>query len=331
MGNGAKVLECEQCGKTFNRGRLVVHERIHRNEKPFTCQNCEKSFRAKEYLKAHSERVHLKLRPFRCQFCDKGFVTNYERKQHTLIHSDVRQFPCSKCGRDFRRRIERTNHRMTAHPEVFSPGWVTKWYCEKCGKAFQRKSGLRQHIGRYHERSLKVTCPRCKKVLGTKGALKVHLGTVCATNGQRQTFLCTECPKTYMTKGGLFSHRMKKHTDPDKLTKHFCRCCGAYFMLRQELYAHDRYHHQNKGRYRKRTQNPDRNEVTKCDPKLHKLSGRVELTRNVVVLNKVIESLLACVQSQAHRAGKAEEKLRQLIAKQGIFEQIFYAEAVGEV
>lgn len=57
--------EWEGCGETFARhGNLVRHEKVvHRGERPFPCDKCEKAFAYKADLVIH-DRSHTGEKPF---------------------------------------------------------------------------------------------------------------------------------------------------------------------------------------------------------------------------------------------------------------------------
>ena len=66
-GRAKKVHECKICGKKISvLSNLKVHMRIHTNEKPYACEECDKKFRESGQLKSHQRQDHSGEKPFQC-------------------------------------------------------------------------------------------------------------------------------------------------------------------------------------------------------------------------------------------------------------------------
>ena len=70
---------------------MLEHERIHSEEKPHSCSQCDGNFELKEDLLEH-ERIHIKEKPFSCLQCDKRFKEKSDLLVHELTHK------CEQCG-----------------------------------------------------------------------------------------------------------------------------------------------------------------------------------------------------------------------------------------
>ena len=96
---------------------LQVQERLHNNEKSFSCLKCDQSFANKSNLKTH-RRVHTKERPFNCSKCDKLFSRKHHLKIHEKIHLDEankKLSSCSDCGKTFRDPQALEKHVRSVH------------------------------------------------------------------------------------------------------------------------------------------------------------------------------------------------------------------------
>ena len=68
-------------------------------ERPYACDQCEKSFTQSSSLRTHQKSIHQKIRPFGCEQCDKRFFTAQHLKQHSFSHTgngDILNISCTK-------------------------------------------------------------------------------------------------------------------------------------------------------------------------------------------------------------------------------------------
>ena len=85
-----KPYNCEQCGKSFKRaGELKVHIRSHSGEKPFKCTHCDYSCSISGAMKEHI-KIHTGVKPFMCKFCDYSCSRLDSLKKHHLTHTGSR-------------------------------------------------------------------------------------------------------------------------------------------------------------------------------------------------------------------------------------------------
>ena len=79
---------CNDCDKTFKTTAFLKrHSLIHLQVKPYFCDECGKSFADPSYFKCHKKEQHSGSRPFECSFCAKGFKMQKSLKLHLKTHS----------------------------------------------------------------------------------------------------------------------------------------------------------------------------------------------------------------------------------------------------
>ena len=82
-----KPSQCDQCDKTFaTNGNLVIHQRIHSEDKPQNCNPCNKAITVSSTLVVH-QRIHSEDKPQNYNPCDKAFTASSTLVMHQQIHS----------------------------------------------------------------------------------------------------------------------------------------------------------------------------------------------------------------------------------------------------
>nr|XP_056700805.1 zinc finger protein with KRAB and SCAN domains 7-like [Euleptes europaea] len=158
--------KCVQCGKYFKyRSQLLVHQRLHKGEKPFECSECRKRFSQRGHLEMH-QRTHTGEKPFECSECGKRFNYSSTLHQHQRTHTGEKPFECSECGKRFSHSGDLKKHLRTHTGEK-------PFQCSECGKRFSYSGDLKKH-SRTHTGEKPFECSECRKRFSYSSDLHQH-------------------------------------------------------------------------------------------------------------------------------------------------------------
>lgn len=135
-------LVCEECGKVcINRARLLEHQLVHVEDRPFACRQCGKSFKNKLRLKYH-EDTHSTT-SYICTICGIRLNSKPTLNMHMVVHSDQKRFKCDYCGNEYKRAKALKAH-LILHTGL------KPYSCDFCDRTFANGSNCRSHKKKAH-------------------------------------------------------------------------------------------------------------------------------------------------------------------------------------
>ncbi|KAM8896105.1 zinc finger protein 75D isoform 2-T2 [Lycaon pictus] len=161
---GRKRKKLSTCTQALPK-HMDLHGKGHAGEKPFKCQECEKSFRVSSDLIKH-QRIHTEEKPYKCQQCDKRFRWSSDLNKHLMAHQGIKPYRCSWCGKSF-------SHNTNLHTHLRIHTGEKPFKCYECGKRFIQNSHLIKHQ-RTHTGEQPYTCSICRRNFSRRSSLLRH-------------------------------------------------------------------------------------------------------------------------------------------------------------
>ncbi|XP_068972818.1 zinc finger protein 358-like isoform X12 [Bombus flavifrons] len=246
------LLECDFCGKQFNRKSfLASHMKQHRHR----CKTCNQTFGLRKDLKQHSEQVHGPVL-YPCSICEYKSNNRWTLKDHFIRkHTSRFDYSCAVCGKQFKIKNDMVQHAKQMHSNA-SPiictvcghacksvpslkshmkykHYKTAYQCNLCKRCMTTQKNLEQHL-LWHKRKEKVVCQTCGKTFGQKRDLDLHL----RIHEGIRPFSCPVCGKKFPRRTAQEQHILI-HTGQRPYT---CDICGQKFAQKPGLICHRKRH-----------------------------------------------------------------------------------------
>ena len=192
---------------------MVEHLKLHTQEKPFSCDKCHKSFKARHSLREHVLRSHENVQKWVCMY-------SYSDDTRSRTTTGI-------CNQKFSSR-----HRLMCHKREHDSS--LKYNCTTCGIEFATKRGLQLHTS-LHTGKYEFTCTACDKGFTTKSLLYEHS----LIHSGEKPISCDMCDKKFSNRGTFWSHKKIHELGARPFV---CKICGRSYNHRSHLAAHARKH-----------------------------------------------------------------------------------------
>ncbi|XP_071083440.1 zinc finger protein 354B-like [Haliotis cracherodii] len=164
-----EIYNCHVCEYSCKQKRtFIIHQRMHKNEKPFKCDFCQKSFFAMSTLKRHA-LIHATDRQHNCPFENCCQVFRYKDLLRSHISKVHKKCKGDNLTNDPEQQVSpsksESNHKKKT---LFACSW------KGCEKSFRDNYNLKCHYC-LHTGEKPLKCPRCEFKCVQQASLNCHV------------------------------------------------------------------------------------------------------------------------------------------------------------
>ncbi|XP_053551041.1 zinc finger protein 646 [Bombina bombina] len=255
-------LSCDQYPSTFPE--LESSLETHKDERPYVCNQCGRSYRHAGSLVNHKKTHQVGL--FACLICQKEYSNPMGLKNHLRIHSEEKRFTCDDCGESFRMSRQLFNHRRTSHGlySTSNEEGIPSSHesLDAAASVLVENSTLLSNLENYIAESM---VPGDFSQLATKyypdvkspaddsvnqeterlDAAPEEKEQMADSNYEERRYKCNQCGKAYKHAGSLANHR-QTHT----VGVYQCAVCYKEFSNLMAMKNHCRHHSESRSHRR---------------------------------------------------------------------------------
>ena len=254
MADGS-LYDCKYCGFQFvTLEDLKRHERTHPGEKPYSCDDCHRSYYKRSHLTLHRAKAHGPKLPSRAPEIGKSVESITIKTEPGTSSEELHR--CSVCQKGFtsatnlRKHFgnKHKNRNAASNKQSQNAGGVREkpHACYKCEKRYYTNGHLKEHFERVHKEKYKPatdvelnesrytlhSCDICDRSYYSQMHLKDHYLNAHGTEGPQsrvekdnqtreqeseRLFQCTACDKSYFRKAHLQRHYEAAHAPKENV------------------------------------------------------------------------------------------------------------------
>ena len=163
---------CQFCDKAFRYVTAKTRHEKHctvNKKKPtnqiYTCGQCDKKFKKKLYLDAHTQAQHLGI-TYTCEKCKKSLKNSLDRKKHsqTCGTETNKIFSCSHCQKEFSTACGLISHRKSHEMQQKKPANLKR----------KSETSRIDNATRQKKRRTAIVCRKCYKTFPNRHAHYLH-------------------------------------------------------------------------------------------------------------------------------------------------------------